>query len=211
MQTYSTDLGINAGPTNVPVPGTSVAGPGSLEPLSICATEFPGLTVIEPRVFEDLRGFFMETYHRERFAMSGLPTSFAQDNHSLSRRNVIRGLHYQIERPQGKLVRAIRGTVFDVAVDLRRSSPTFSRWFAVELSESNRKQVYIPPGFAHGFCALSDVAEVIYRCTEVYHPAGERTIVWNDPQLAIRWPVAEPILAEKDQRGLRLVDAPYYD
>jgi dTDP-4-dehydrorhamnose 3,5-epimerase len=211
VQSFSTDQGIAAGQAVVPVSRPLVAGHGTLEPLAILTTQFPGLTVIEPRVFEDVRGFFMETYHRERFAVAGLPTSFVQDNHSLSRRNVIRGLHYQIERPQGKLVRAIRGTVFDVAVDLRRSSPTFGRWFGIELSESNRKQVYIPPGFAHGFCALSDVAEVIYRCTDVYHPAGERTVVWNDPQLAIGWPVVEPILAEKDQRGLRFADAPCYD
>jgi dTDP-4-dehydrorhamnose 3,5-epimerase len=207
----SSDQAIAAGSTAVPVPRPHIAAPASLAPLAIVTSEFPGLMVIEPRVFEDARGFFMETYHRERFAAAGLPTDFVQDNHSLSRRNVIRGLHYQIERPQGKLVRAIRGMVFDVAVDLRRSSPTFGRWFGIELSEANRKQVYIPPGFAHGFCALSDVAEVIYRCTDMYHPAGERTILWNDPQLAIRWPVLEPILAEKDQRGLRFIDAPYYD
>jgi dTDP-4-dehydrorhamnose 3,5-epimerase len=118
--------------------------------------------------------------------------------------------HYQIERPQGKLVRAVRGTVYDVAVDLRRSSPTFGRWFAIELSDANRTQVYIPPGFAHGFCALTDEAEVIYKCTDLYHPAGERTIVWNDPQLAIPWPVQDPILAEKDKHGLRFANAPYY-
>lgn len=210
MQPLSTDQG-PIGPAIVPVPRSFAAGEVALEPLAILTTEFPGLVVIEARVFEDARGFFMETYQRERFALAGLPTSFVQDNHSLSRRNVIRGLHYQIERPQGKLVRAIRGTVFDVAVDLRGSSPTFGRWFGIELSESNRKQVYIPPGFAHGFCAVSDEAEVIYRCTDVYHPAGERTIVWNDPQLAIRWPVVDPILAEKDRRGLRFADAPDYE
>ena len=211
MQSYSTAAGIKTGSTNVPVPHAFAPSQGALAPLTTTATELPDLVVIEPRIFEDARGFFMETFHRERFAAAGLPTEFLQDNHSLSRRNVIRGLHYQIERPQGKLVRATRGTVFDVAVDLRRSSPTFARWFGIELSDANHKQVYIPPGFAHGFCALSDVAEVIYRCTDLYHPAGERTIVWNDPQLAIRWPVGEPILAEKDQRGMRFADAPYYE
>ena len=192
-------------PATPPVVGTE-----GLEPLSILATDFPGLVIIEPRVFEDPRGYFMETFHHGRFAAAGLPTSFAQDNHSLSRQCVIRGLHYQIERPQGKLVRAIRGTVYDVAVDLRRSSHSFGRWFAIELSDANRKQLYIPPGFAHGFCALTDEAEVIYKCTDLYHPTGERTIVWNDPQLAIPWPVRDPILAEKDKRGLRFANAPYF-
>ena len=162
-------------------------------------------------MFEDARGCFTETFHRDRFAAAGLPTEFVQHNHSLSWQNVIRGLHYQVERPQGKLVRAIRGAVYDVAVDLRKSSSGFGHWFAVELSDANRKQVYIPPGFAHGFCALTGAAEVIYQCTDVYHPAGERTIVWNDPQLAIPWPAHEPILAEKDKRGLRFANAPYYE
>jgi dTDP-4-dehydrorhamnose 3,5-epimerase len=207
VQSLSSHQAIGAGPA-VAVPRPHSAAP---EPLAISTTDFPGLTVIEQRVFKDARGFFMETYHRDRFEAAGLPTDFLQDNHSLSHRNVIRGLHYQIERPQGKLVRAVRGTVFDVAVDLRRSSPTFGRWFGIELSDANRKQVYIPPGFAHGFCSLTDVAEVIYRCTDVYHPAGERTILWNDQQLAIRWPVAEPILADKDRRGLQFAEAPYYD
>jgi dTDP-4-dehydrorhamnose 3,5-epimerase len=205
----SVDCTTAIGSSTVPVPPPTTAG-GDLEPLAITATDFPGLVVLEPRVFEDPRGFFMETFHCHRFAAAGLPTGFVQDNHSLSRKGVIRGLHYQIVRPQGKLVRAIRGTVYDVAVDLRQSSPAFGRWFAIELSCSNHKQVYIPPGFAHGFCALSDEAEVIYKCTDVYHPAGERTIVWNDPQLAIPWPAREPFLAEKDNRGLRFANAPYY-
>ena len=178
--------------------------------MNVIVTDFPGLVVLEPRKFEDERGFFMETFHGERFKVAGLPIHFPQDNHSLSHENVIRGLHYQIEHPQGKLVRAVRGEVYDVAVDLRRNSPRFGRWFGIYLTERNRKQVYIPPGFAHGFCAVSDEAEVVYKCTDVYHPAGERTILWNDPQLAIRWPVAEPILAEKDRRGLRFCEAPYY-
>jgi dTDP-4-dehydrorhamnose 3,5-epimerase len=178
--------------------------------MNIVVTEFPGLVVLEPRLFEDARGFFMETFQGERFKAAGLPVYFPQDNHSLSRKDVIRGLHYQIEHPQGKLVRAVRGDVFDVAVDLRRNSPRFGRWFGIYLTANNRKQVYIPPGFAHGFCAVSDEAEVVYKCTDVYCPSAERTILWNDPQLAIRWPVAEPILAEKDRRGLLFCEAPCY-
>ncbi len=198
-------------PPGVPVVANGAAVAPAPEPLSILRTEFAGLVVIEPRAFEDARGFFMETYHRDRFAAAGLPTNFVQDNHSRSRQHVIRGLHYQLERPQGKLVRAIRGKVLDVAVDLRRKSPTFGRWLGIELSDENRKQIYIPPGFAHGFCALSESAEVVYKCTDMYYPAGERTIVWNDAALGIRWPSADPILAEKDKRGLRFADAPYYD
>lgn len=209
MQPLSADWPTATGTSIVPAPPPITAG-GALEPLAVAATDFQGLVVIESRVFEDARGFFMETFHTHRFTAAGLPTSFVQDNHSLSRKGVIRGLHYQIERPQGKLVRAIRGSVYDVAVDLRRNSRTFGRWFAIELSDTNRKQIYIPPGFAHGFCALSDEAEVIYKCTDVYHPAGERTIVWNDPQLAIPWPAAEPFLAEKDKRGMRFANAPCY-
>jgi dTDP-4-dehydrorhamnose 3,5-epimerase len=210
VQPLSADWDAVRTPSIVTVPPSTVDSQSGLDPLAATTTDFPGLLVLEPRVFEDSRGFFLETFHASRFAAAGLPTSFVQDNHSLSRHRVIRGLHYQIERPQGKLVRAIRGTVYDVAVDLRKSSPTFSRWYAIELSDANRKQIYIPPGFAHGFCALTDEAEVIYKCTDLYHPAGERTIVWNDPQLAIPWPVRDPILAEKDKRGLRLANASYY-
>ncbi len=178
--------------------------------MNTVVTEFPGLVVLEPRLFEDARGYFMETFQGERFKAAGLPVYFPQDNHSLSHKNVIRGLHYQIEHPQGKLVRAVRGDVFDVAVDLRRNSPRFGRWFGIYLTASNRKQIYIPPGFAHGFCAVSDEAEVVYKCTDVYCPSAERTILWNDPQLAIRWPIADPILAEKDRRGLRFCEASCY-
>jgi dTDP-4-dehydrorhamnose 3,5-epimerase len=206
VQSISTDGGSAFG-----TPAVVVSGGPRLEPLAVSTTEFAGLIVLEPRVFEDTRGFFMETFHSDRFAAAGLPTVFVQDNHSFSRKNVIRGLHYQIERPQGKLVRAVRGSVFDVAVDLRRRSPTFGHWWSTVLSEENRRQVYVPSGFAHGFCALTDLAEVIYKCTDVYHPRGERTIVWDDPHLAIPWPADEPILAEKDRRGLRFCNAPYYD
>src|ERR1051326_1029997 len=155
-------------------------------------TELAGVVVIAPRVFDDERGFFMETFQRQKFAAAGIDLEFVQDNHSRSRRGVLRGLHYQLAHPQGKLVRAVSGSIFDVAVDLRRGSPTFGSWYGCELTDSNRRQIYIPPGFAHGFCVLSDTADVIYKCTELYHPEDERTLLWNDPALGIQWPVADP-------------------
>jgi dTDP-4-dehydrorhamnose 3,5-epimerase len=164
-------------------------------------TELAGVVVVEPRVFEDDRGFFMETFHRQKFAAAGIDVEFVQDNHSRSRSGVLRGLHYQLAHPQGKLVRAIRGAIFDVAVDLRKSSPAFGRWYGCELSEANRRQMYIPAGFAHGFCVTSDSAEVVYKCTELYHPEDERTLLWNDPALGIRWPVTNPVVSPKDARG----------
>jgi dTDP-4-dehydrorhamnose 3,5-epimerase len=170
-------------------------------------TELPGLTLVEPRVFEDARGFFMETFHSQRFHEAGLPTRFVQDNHSRSIGGTLRGLHYQLRHPQGKLIRCTRGEVFDVAVDLRLDSPTLGRWFATTLSESNRRQVYVPPGMAHGLCIVSDVAEVVYKCTELYDPDDERTIAWNDPQLGIAWPLASPLLSAKDRRGLSFAAA----
>ncbi len=173
-------------------------------------TEFSGLFMIEPRVFEDARGYFMETFHQDRFAAAGLAVSFVQDNHSLSKKNVLRGLHYQVGRVQGKLVRAVRGEIYDVAVDLRQSEPTYGRTYGVRLSAENRRQIYIPPGFAHGFCALTDDAEVVYKCTDVYSPPDERTILWNDPELGIEWPVTDPLLAEKDRRGLAFSAAPKF-
>ena len=172
--------------------------------MQFLTNELAGIVVVEPKVFEDERGFFMETFHKPRFAAAGIDVDFVQDNHSRSGQGVLRGLHYQISHPQGKLVRVIRGAVLDVAVDLRRSSPTFGRWWACELSEANRRQVYIPAGFAHGFCVTSDVAEVIYKCTEIYTPQDERTLLWNDPALGINWPVGHPIISEKDQRGVPL-------
>src|SRR5262249_7063611 len=141
---------------------------------------------------------------------AGIDVEFVQDNHSRSRRGVVRGLHYQLAHPQGKLVRAVAGKIFDVAVDLRRSSPTFGRWYGCELSESNRRQMYIPPGFAHGFCVLSEAADVVYKCTEPYHPDDERTLLWNDPSLGIPWPVANPIVSPKDARGRQLADCDCY-
>jgi dTDP-4-dehydrorhamnose 3,5-epimerase len=174
-------------------------------------TTIPGVVLIEPQVFEDPRGFFMEVFQKARFRQAGLESEFVQDNHSRSGRATLRGLHYQIQHPQGKLVRVIRGEVFDVAVDLRRHSPTFGRWFGVRLSETNRRQLYIPPGLAHGFCVISEAAEFLYKCTDYYYPEHERTLLWNDPQLAIDWPVTQPLLSEKDRRGLLLGAAPVFE
>jgi len=174
-------------------------------------TEIAGVVIVEPKVFEDDRGFFMESFHKARFAAAGIDVEFVQDNHSRSGRGVLRGLHYQLAHPQGKLVRVIRGGIFDVAVDMRRSAPTFGRWVGCELTESNRKQVYVPAGFAHGFCVTSDVADVVYKCTAVYHPDDERTLLWNDKALGIDWPVAAPIISAKDARGVPLADAECYD
>jgi dTDP-4-dehydrorhamnose 3,5-epimerase len=170
------------------------------------ATPLPGVVVVEPQVFEDARGFFMETYHAPKFAEAGISEAFVQDNHSRSVKDTLRGLHYQIERPQGKLVRVVAGEVFDVAVDIRQGSPTFGRWHGVNLSADNRLQLYVPPGFAHGFCVVSDTADVIYKCTDVYAPKGERTIRWDDPELAVAWPVARPLLSEKDAAAPTLAE-----
>jgi dTDP-4-dehydrorhamnose 3,5-epimerase len=167
-----------------------------------------GLVVIEPRVFADDRGFFQELFHQGRFAEAGLHVDFVQDNLSRSKANVVRGLHYQIEQPQGKLVRALRGEIFDVAVDLRRSSPTFGQWEGFQLSEENQLAVYIPPGFAHGFCVLSDTADVLYKCTALYAPQHERTLLWNDPTVNVDWPLAKPaIVSGKDLAGRAFGDA----
>ena len=175
-------------------------------------TKLPGVLVIEPRVFEDDRGWFMETYHAPQLAAAGLEIEFVQDNHSLSRLGVLRGLHFQIEHPQGKLVRVVRGEIYDVAVDLRRNSPTFRQWLGMRIGADDRRQMYLPPGFAHGFLTLSDTAEVLYKCTDVYHPEHERTLLWNDPVLGIDWPLAgPPRVSEKDQRGFRLVEAECFE
>ena len=174
-------------------------------------TSVPGVMIIEPRVFTDARGFFMETYHRARFTEAGLAHEFVQDNQSHSVRGTLRGLHYQIQHPQGKLIRVVRGEVFDVAVDLRRSRPTFGRWIGVYLSEENKRQLYVPPGFAHGFCVVSDEADFFYKCTDYYHPEFERTVLWNDPDLGIDWPVREPVVSEKDRRGSPLAEAEVFD
>jgi len=174
-------------------------------------TPITDLVVLEPRVFADQRGFFMETFRQSDFAQIHIERPFVQDNHSGSRLGTLRGLHYQIEQPQGKLVRVVRGAAFDVAVDLRRSSPTFGQWFGITLSEQNRLQLFLPPGLAHGFCVTTDYAEIVYKCTDYYLPSAERTVVWNDPDLGIAWPSDSPVLSEKDRRGTRFCDAPYFD
>jgi dTDP-4-dehydrorhamnose 3,5-epimerase len=172
-------------------------------------TEIPEVLLLEPRVFGDERGFFFESYNRRAFReATGVDVEFVQDNHSRSARNVLRGLHYQIRQPQGKLVRCIAGEVFDVAVDLRRSSRTFGRWVGFRLSAESRRMAWIPPGFAHGFLVISEAAEFLYKTTDYYAPEHERSLAWNDPALAIAWPLAgEPILAEKDRRGVPLAQA----
>ena len=170
----------------------------------------PDVKLLKPRVFGDDRGFFLETFNARTFADAGLPTEWTQDNHSRSVRGVLRGLHYQLENPQGKLVRVTRGAVFDVAVDLRRASPTFGRWVGAELSDTNQQMLYIPPGFAHGFLVLSEVADFCYKCTTLWHQASDRSLAWNDPDIAIDWPlegIGEPQLAAKDAAAPMLAKA----
>jgi len=179
--------------------------------MKILPTALSGVVVIEPRVFPDPRGYFLETYRAAGYAETGLPPHFVQDNLSRSSRGTLRGLHYQIEHPQGKLVWVVRGEVYDVAVDLRRRSATFGRWVGVWLSDENHRQLYVPPGLAHGFCVTSDVADLAYKCTDYYHPQHERTLLWNDPQLGIDWPIREALLSEKDGRGLPFSQAPYFE
>lgn len=167
-------------------------------------TDIPDVLIIEPQIFGDERGFFLETYQAKHFAEANITTNFVQDNHSGSRQMILRGLHYQIRQPQGKLVRVISGEIYDVAVDLRRSSPSFGRWVVMRLSSSNKLQVWIPPGFAHGFYVLSEWAEVVYKATDYYAPQWERTLLWNDPELAIPWPLIDnqpPLLSAKDSTG----------
>ena len=172
--------------------------------MKVIPTEIPEVLLLEPRVFGDDRGFFFESYNERAFSqMTGLDVRFVQDNHSRSARYVLRGLHYQVRQPQGKLVRVTAGEIYDVAVDIRRSSPTFGKWTAVVLSAANRKMYWVPAGFAHGFLVTSDYAEVQYKTTDYYAPEHERCIAWNDRELAIRWPLqGEPVLSKKDQSGL---------
>jgi dTDP-4-dehydrorhamnose 3,5-epimerase len=172
----------------------------------VVASALPGVLVIEPDVIADSRGFFVETYHADRYRTHGVPGVFVQDNHSKSEGRTIRGLHLQHPRMQGKLIRVVEGEIYDVAVDVRRGSPTFGRWVAVTLSASNFKQAYVPPGFAHGFCVTSAAAQVEYKCTEIYDPTTEIGIAWNDPALAIGWPVDDPILSPRDRRNLTLAE-----
>ena len=177
--------------------------------MKIRETSLPGVLVLTPTIYRDDRGLFFETFNQRRMAEAGLPEVWAQDNFSLSKKNVLRGLHYQVEQPQGKLVRVTHGAVLDVAVDLRRSSPTFARHVAVELSGENGEMLWIPKGFGHGFMVLSEIAGFAYKVTDYYSPAAERTIAWNDPDLAIPWPVspADAIVSDKDQKGASLRDA----
>ena len=175
-------------------------------------TSIEGLYIIEPMVFGDDRGYFMETYHAEEFKEAGLDQEFVQDNQSKSKKGVLRGLHFQYTKPQGKLVRALRGKVFDVAVDLRKDSPTYGKWEGIILSEENKKQFYVPEGFAHGFVVLSDEAEFTYKCTNFYDAEDEGGILWNDPSIAIEWPidVNEIMLSEKDKKWSTLKEKPVF-
>jgi dTDP-4-dehydrorhamnose 3,5-epimerase len=174
--------------------------------MRVLPTEIPGVLLVEPDVYRDSRGFFLETYHERRYREAGIAATFVQDNHSRSARGTVRGLHFQVRRPQGKLVRALSGEMFDVAVDVRRGSPTFGRWVGATLTGDNFRQIYVPPGFAHGFCILSEVGEVEYKCTELYDPEDELGVAWNDPQIGIEWPEAEPLLSAKDKAAPRLAE-----
>lgn len=174
--------------------------------MKIIETRLPGVLLLEPKVFGDERGFFMETWQAARYHEAGMPERFVQDNHSRSRRGVLRGLHYQLIQPQGKLVWVTRGAVFDVAVDIRRSSPAFGRWYGCVLDDIDHRQLYIPPGFAHGFCVLSEEADFFYKCTDYYHPPSERGIAWNDPDIEIDWPSRDVSLSGKDLQNRRLKD-----
>lgn len=177
--------------------------------MNMIKTDIPDVLIVEPQVFGDVRGFFYESFNQRLWQeKTGLQTTFVQDNHSCSVKNVLRGLHYQIQQPQGKLVRVIRGAVFDVAVDIRRLSPSFGRWAGVELSADNKRMLWIPEGFAHGFLVLSDFAEFLYKTTDYWAPQHERTIIWNDPDLAIAWPLQDqPILSVKDAQGKTFKEA----
>jgi dTDP-4-dehydrorhamnose 3,5-epimerase len=172
----------------------------------VIETALPGVLIVEPTVHRDERGFFMETYHARRYAEHGIDAAFVQDNHSRSARGTLRGLHWQEEMPQAKLVRAVAGEIYDVAVDIRPDSPTFGRWVGTTLSAENFWQMYVPIGFAHGFCVLSEVAEVEYKCTAFYEPECERGLLWNDPDVGIAWPIDNPVLSERDKRHPRLRD-----
>jgi len=177
--------------------------------VNVVETALPGVILIEPRVFGDDRGFFLESWNAQAFAAAGIDAPFVQDNHSRSAKGVLRGLHYQIEAPQGKLVRVTAGAVFDVVVDMRRSSPQFGRWVGFELSAANKRTLWVPPGFAHGFLTLSDSVDFLYKCTTFYAPEHERAVIWNDAQLAIEWPIeiALPLLSAKDTTAPRFADA----
>lgn len=176
-------------------------------------TRIPEVIIVDPDVFDDDRGFFMETWHEKAFEAAGIDARFVQDNHSSSPRGILRGLHYQVERPQGKLIRVVVGEAFDVAVDLRRSSPTFGQWAGATLSAANKRSIWIPPGFAHGFVVTGEAADMIYRCTDYYSPQHERTLRWDDKDVGIEWPldvIEQPILSARDADGALLKDAEVY-
>ena len=181
--------------------------------MNIIKSAIPDILIIEPKVFGDARGFFYESFNQKVWReKTGIDAVFVQYNHSRSAKNVLRGLHYQIQQPQGKLVRVVKGAVFDVAVDLRRKSPTFGRWVGAELSEENKRQLWIPVGFAHGFLVVSDFAEFLYKTTDYWAPEHERTIIWNDPDLAIAWPLqGDPVLSPKDAKGTPFKEADVFD
>ena len=183
-------------------------GAERLKNMQIIKTSLPGAIIIEPDVFGDARGFFLETWNRQRYAEIGLDIDFVQDNLSYSQQGTLRGLHFQNPRAQGKLVYVLIGEVYDVSVDVRHGSPTFGQWIGVTLSAENKRQLYVPPGFAHGFCVTSENALFAYKCTECYDPKSEGSVLWNDPELGITWPVSEPRLSEKDRHALRLRDIP---
>ncbi|HEC12686.1 MAG TPA: dTDP-4-dehydrorhamnose 3,5-epimerase [Acidiferrobacteraceae bacterium] len=169
-------------------------------------TVLDGVKLIVPKVYGDDRGYFLESFNKKIFLDAGLPGEFIQDNHSFSTQDVLRGLHYQYPQWQGKLVRALHGQIFDVAVDVRRESDQFGQWYGAILSQDNKHQLYVPPGYAHGFCVMSDTVDVLYKCTALYSPSDEQSLIWNDPDVGIEWPVAQPILSDKDKVGLRLRD-----
>lgn len=174
--------------------------------MKVIRTKLPEVIAVEPVAFKDSRGFFMETWHKDRYFKAGLPATFVQDNVSFSTKGVLRGLHFQNPNAQGKLVYVLQGEIFDVAVDIRVGSPTFGQWVGMTLSSDNKRQLYVPEGFAHGFCVTSETALVVYKCTDFYNPRAEGGIIWNDPDLGIEWPCATPILSEKDQRFSVLKD-----
>ncbi|EKF9809961.1 TPA: dTDP-4-dehydrorhamnose 3,5-epimerase [Vibrio cholerae] len=179
--------------------------------MKVIETDIPDVKIIEPTVFGDERGFFMETWNQKRFEelVTGKPTQFVQDNHSKSKKGILRGLHYQTENTQGKLVRVVSGEVFDVAVDIRKDSPTFGKWVGVYLSAENKRQLWVPEGFAHGFYVTSDEAEFVYKCTDYYNPKAEHSLLWNDPSINIEWPRSEGLLlSDKDKEGLRFSESP---
>jgi dTDP-4-dehydrorhamnose 3,5-epimerase len=174
--------------------------------MHLTQTTLPGVVIIEPQVFEDNRGFFMETYHQRRYRECGIDAMFVQDNLSHSVKGILRGLHYQLHHPQGKLVLVVHGAIFDVAVDIRRGSPSFGQWTGLHLSADNPRQIFVPEGFAHGFCVLSATADVLYKCTDFYAPGDEGGILWSDPDINIDWPITEPLLSERDNNYPRLKD-----